>query len=174
MCKEVPITLCRRCNRNTLLEYEYEFTCLVCEFNVIKQKKQLTKFQRKNTNFKGRLTYATPKIIAICIEISSLVQSNYIDVLAAALTYLKQKKLNIIDEILKKFDDMPDEFETNVFAATEGIHEAGDYALRMMKWLISGRYIQNINHHDLIATALRFMKGERLNTTKEGFAYINE
>ena len=69
---------------------------------------------------------------------------------------------------------MPDEFETNVFAATEGIHEAGDYALRMMKWLISGRYIQNINHHDLIATALRFMKGERLNTTKEGFAYINE
>ena len=60
---------------------------------------------------------------------------------------------------------MPDEFETNVFAASEGIH---------MKWLISARYIENINYHDLIATALMYMKGERLNVTKEGFDYINE
>ena len=69
---------------------------------------------------------------------------------------------------------MPDEFETNVFAASEGIHKAGDYALRMMKWLISARYIENNNYYDLIATALMYMKGERLNVTKEGFDYINE
>ena len=47
MYEEVPITICRRCNRNSLLEYEYEFTCLVCGFNVIKQKNQLPKIQRK-------------------------------------------------------------------------------------------------------------------------------
>ena len=47
MYEEVPITLCRRCNRNTLQEYENEFTCLVKEFNVTKQKNQLTKVQRK-------------------------------------------------------------------------------------------------------------------------------
>ena len=167
--------MCMRCNRNALIEYEYEFTCLVCEFNVIKPKNQLTKVQRKkNINFKGRLTYATPKIIAICIEINSLVQTNDIDVLAAVLTYLKQKRLNIIEEILKKFDDMPDDFETNAFAASEGIHKSGDYALRMMKWLISARYYENITYYDLIATALRYMKGDKLNVTKEVFLFINE
>ena len=40
-------SMCMRCNRNALIEYEYEFTCLVCEFNVIKPKNQLTKVQRK-------------------------------------------------------------------------------------------------------------------------------
>ena len=69
---------------------------------------------------------------------------------------------------------MPDEFETNAFAASEGIHKAGDYALRMMKWLISARYIENFNYYDLIATALTYMKGSKLNVTKEGFTYINE
>ena len=79
------------------------------------------------------------------MEVNSLVQTNDIDVLAAVLTYLKQKKINILDEILRKFADMPDDFETNAFAASEGIHEAGDYALRMMKWLISARFYENNN-----------------------------
>ena len=69
---------------------------------------------------------------------------------------------------------MPDDFETNAFAASEGIHKAGDYALRMMKWLISARYYENINYYDLIATALRYMKGDKLNVTKEVFLFINE
>ena len=34
------------CNRNTLLRYEYEFTCVVCGFNLIKRKQELTKTQR--------------------------------------------------------------------------------------------------------------------------------
>ena len=168
-------TMCRRCNRNALLEYEYEFTCYVCEFNVIKTKNQLTKVQRKkNINFKGRLTYATPEIIGICMEVNSLVQTNDIVVLAAVLIYLKKKRLNIIEEILKKFDDMPDDFETNPFAASEGIHKAGDYTIRMMKWLISARYYEYINYYDLIATTLRYMKGEQLFVRKEVFFFINE
>ena len=62
----------------------------------------------------------------------------------------------------------------NVFAACEGIHKAGDYALRMMKWLVSARYYENINYYDLIATALRYMKGEQLFVRKEVFLFINE
>ena len=31
-------TMCRRCNRNALLEYENEYTCYVCEVNVKKLK----------------------------------------------------------------------------------------------------------------------------------------
>ena len=58
-----------------------------------KTKKQLTKIQKKkNTNFLNRLTYAKPKIIAICIVVDSIIISNDYDMLGAALTYLKQKK----------------------------------------------------------------------------------
>ena len=103
------------------------------------------------------------------------VQTNEIDVLAAVLTYLTQKKLNVIEEILKKFDDTPDDSETNALVReTEGIHKAGNYALRTMKWLVSARYYENVNHYDLIGTALTFMKEERLCITKELFLYINE
>ena len=42
---------CRHCNRNTLLPYEYEFTCIVCGYNVNKRKHELSKIQRKKINF---------------------------------------------------------------------------------------------------------------------------
>ena len=35
------------CNRNTLLPYEYEWTCFSCGHNVIKRKHELSKIQRK-------------------------------------------------------------------------------------------------------------------------------
>ena len=39
---------CLHCSRNTLLPYEYEFTCFSCGFNVNKRKHELSKIQRKN------------------------------------------------------------------------------------------------------------------------------
>ena len=39
---------CGHCNRNTLLPYEYEFTCFSCGYNVNKRKHELSKIQRKN------------------------------------------------------------------------------------------------------------------------------
>ena len=38
---------CGHCNRNTLLPYEYEFTCFSCGYIVIKRKHELSKIQRK-------------------------------------------------------------------------------------------------------------------------------
>ena len=38
---------CGHCNRNTLLPYEYEFTCVSCGYNVNKRKQELSKIQRK-------------------------------------------------------------------------------------------------------------------------------
>ena len=35
------------CNRNTLLPYEHEFTCISCGYNVIKRKHELSKIQRR-------------------------------------------------------------------------------------------------------------------------------
>ena len=42
---------CLHCNRNTLLPYENEFTCLSCGFNVIKRKHELSKIQKKENKF---------------------------------------------------------------------------------------------------------------------------
>ena len=41
---------CGHCNRNTLLPYEDEFTCLSCGYNVNKRKHELSKIQRKKIN----------------------------------------------------------------------------------------------------------------------------
>ena len=38
---------CQHCNRNTLLPYEYEFTCLSGGFNINKRKHELSKIQGK-------------------------------------------------------------------------------------------------------------------------------
>ena len=38
---------CGHCNRNTLLPYEYEWTCFSCGYNVNKRKYELSKIQRK-------------------------------------------------------------------------------------------------------------------------------
>ena len=34
--------ICPSCNRNTLLPYAYEWTCLICGINIIKSKNELT------------------------------------------------------------------------------------------------------------------------------------
>ena len=49
---------CGHCCRNTLLPYEYEFTCIACGYNVSKRKLELSRVQRKKINFINRLKYA--------------------------------------------------------------------------------------------------------------------
>ena len=39
---------CGHCNRNTLLPYEYDFTCISCVYHVIERPHELSKIQRKN------------------------------------------------------------------------------------------------------------------------------
>ena len=59
---------CGHCNRNTLLPYEYEWTCLSCNFNVIKRKIELSNIQKK-INFIIRLKYGEQKILCICVDV---------------------------------------------------------------------------------------------------------
>ena len=40
---------CGHCSRNTLLPYEYEFTCFSFGNNVIKRKHELSRIQQKKT-----------------------------------------------------------------------------------------------------------------------------
>ena len=45
--KQINVKKCGYCNRNTLLPYEYEFTCFSSGYNVTKRKHELSKIQRK-------------------------------------------------------------------------------------------------------------------------------
>ena len=170
--------MCGRCNRNLLLEYATEFVCLACNIVIEKTKQQLTKLQRKqNACFTNRLTYATPKIISICMEVETLLpnEPNNFGLIATVLTILKQKKLNVIDHVLKNFTEMDDDYETGGFYRdSSGISRAGNDAIRMMKWMVGDNYYDNMNYYDLIATALTAMKGEKLNVTKDNFSIIND
>ena len=63
---------CRHCSRNTLLPYEYEWTCFSCGYNVNKRKNELSKIQRKKINFNNRLKYGEVKIFSICVDVSKI------------------------------------------------------------------------------------------------------
>ena len=60
---------CGHCNRNTLLPYEYEFTCYVRGYNINKRKHELSKIQRKKIYFTNRLKYAEEKIFCTSIDV---------------------------------------------------------------------------------------------------------
>ena len=85
---------CRNCNRNTLLPYEYEFTCISCGYNVIKRKHELSKIQRKKI-FNNRLNYAEQKIFCNCIDVYKIYEGNDYDKIFEVLATLKNKKLKI-------------------------------------------------------------------------------
>ena len=97
---------CGHCNRNCLLPYEYEFTCLACGYNVIKQKHQLSKIQRKKINFINRLKYAEHKIFCICLDSNKIYDGDDYDKIYEVLSTLKNKKLKINNILIEKYKDM--------------------------------------------------------------------
>ena len=70
---------CGHCNLNTLLPYEYEFTCISWGFNIIKRKQELSKIQRKKINFINRIKHAEQKIFCISIEVYQFYEGNDYD-----------------------------------------------------------------------------------------------
>ena len=86
---------CGHCSRNTLLPYEYEFTCIACGCNVRKQKHELSKTQRKKLNFINRLKYAELKIICICVDVYKIYEDNDFKKVYEVLSTLKIEKLKI-------------------------------------------------------------------------------
>ena len=82
---------CRHCNRNMLLPYEYELTCFLCGYNVIKRKHELSKIQRKKINFINRLKNAEQKIFCICMDVYKIYECNDYDGIYKILSTLKNK-----------------------------------------------------------------------------------
>ena len=111
---------CLPCNRDTLLPYEYEWTCFSCGFNVNKNKNELTKIQRKKINFFNRLKYAEVKIFSICVDVCKIYEGDDYDEIYKVLSTLKNKKLkinNTLNEIYKDMLKNPN-FEQNKYSLT--------------------------------------------------------
>ena len=150
---------CRHCNRNTLLPYKYEFTCIVCGYNVIKRKHELSKIQRKKVNFINQLKDAEQKIFCICIDVYKIYEGNDYDEIYKVLSTLKNKKLKINNTLIEIYKDMiknPD-FEQNYGSRTStGIYKIGHDSIRLMKWICyyDRSFYENNIYYDLMASIL--------------------
>ena len=148
---------CGRCNRNTLLPYEYEFTCFVCGYNVNKRKNELTMIQWKKINFINRLKYAEQKIFSICVDVYKIYEGNDFDEIYKVLSTLKNKKLKINNMLIEKYRNMLEnsDFEQNYWSETAtGVYKIGHDSIRLMKWICyyDRSYYENINYYDIMGS----------------------
>ena len=148
---------CRHCNRNTLLPYEYEFTCIVCGYNVNKRKHELSKIQRKKINFINRLKYAEIKIFSICVDLYKIYEGDDYDELFKVLSTLKNKKLKINNTLIEIYKDMlkNPNFEQNKYSLTStGIYRIGHDSIRLMKFICyyERSYYEKINYYELMGS----------------------
>ena len=150
---------CGHCNRNTLLPYEYEFTCIACGYNINKRKHELSKTQRRKIIFINRLNYAEVKVFSICVDFYKIYESNDFDEIYKVLSTLKNKKLKINNILIEKYRDMLEnsDFEQNYWSRTAtGIYKFGHDSTRLMKWICyyDRSYYENSNYYDLMASIL--------------------
>ena len=148
---------CGHCNRNTLLPYEYEFTCFSCGYNVNKSKHELSKIQRKKIIFINRLKYAEVKIFSICVDLYKIYKSDDFSEILKILSTLKIKKLKIINTLIEKNKNMLEnsDFEQNYWSRTaQDVYKIGHDSIRLMKWICyyDRSYYENINYYDLMCS----------------------
>ena len=151
---------CRHCNRNTLLPYEYEYTCIVCGYNMNKRKHELSKIQRKKINFINRLKYAEQKIFCICIDVYKIYEGDNYDEIYKNLSTLKNKKLKINNTLIGIYKNMllNPNFEQNYWSiSAKGVYKIGHDSIRLMKWICyyDRSYYENINY-DLMGSICRY------------------
>ena len=152
---------CGHCRRNTLLPYEYEWTCFSCGFNVIKRKYELSKIQRKKINFINRLKYAEQKIFCICIDVYKIYENDDYAGIFEVLSTLK-KKLKINNTLIKIYKDMIKnaDFEQNYWSRTaKGFYKIGHDSVILMKWICyyDRSYYENINYYDLMGSICKYL-----------------
>ena len=152
---------CRHCNRNILLPYEYEFTCIACGYKINKRKNELSKMQRKKINFINRLKYAEQKIFCICIDVYKNYDVNDYNKIYEVLSKLKNKKLKINNKIIEIYKDMLNNpnFEQNKYSLpSKGIYKIGHDSIRLMKWICyyDRSSYENNNYYDLMASICRY------------------
>ena len=147
--------MCLHCNRNTLLPYEYEWTCFSCNYVVSKRKNELSKIQRKKINFINRLKYAEVKIFSICVDLYKIYEGDDYNKIYEVLSTLKNKKLKINNTLIEIYKNMLENpnFEQNKYSLTStGIYRIGHDSIRLMKWICyyDRSYYENVEYLSLI------------------------
>ena len=155
--KQKNAKLCGHCNRNTLLPYEYEYTCFSCGYNVNKRKHELSEIQRKEINFIIRLEYAEQKIFCICVDLYQIYEGDDFNEKYKVLSTLKSKKLKFIKILIEIYRDMikNPNFEQNKYSLTStGNYKIGHDSVRFINWIwyYDRSYHENINHFDLMGS----------------------
>ena len=148
---------CGHCNRNTLLPYEYDFTCIVCGYNVNKRKHELSKIQRKKINFINRVKYAEIKIFSICVDLYKIYEGDDYDEIYKVLSTLKNKKLKINKTLIEIYKDIlknPNFEQNKYFLTSTGIYRIGHDSIRLMKFICyyDRSYYENRNYYDLMGS----------------------
>ena len=132
---------CLHCLRNTLLPYEYEYTCIACGYNGIKIKHELTENQRMKTNFIRRLKYAEQIIFCICNDVYKIYECTDFSKIYEVLSPIKNKKLKMNNILIEKYKNMiqnPDsaqDYQDYWSRTAIGIYNIGHGSIRLMKWL---------------------------------------
>ena len=80
----------RYCKRKTLPPYEYEFSCLSCEFNKTK-KHELSKFQRKKNKFHKSIKICRTNFFCIFVDVYKIYEGNDYDKIYEVLLTLENK-----------------------------------------------------------------------------------
>ena len=153
---------CGHCNQNTLLTYEYEWTCFSCGYNVNKRKHELSKIQRKKINFIKRLKYAEVKFFSICVDVYKIYEGVDFNEIYKVLSTLKNKKLKININLIEIYKDLlkNPNFEQNCWSKTaNGIYKIGHDSIRLMKWICyyDRSYYENINYYDLMGSVCNYL-----------------
>ena len=153
---------CEHCNRNTLIPYEYNFTCVPCRYNVNKRKHEISKIQRKKINFKNRLKYAEQKIFCIYVDVYKNYESNDYDEIFEALSTLKNKILKINNILIDKYRDMLENpnFEQNKYSTTSaGIYKLALDSIRLLEWICyyDRSYYEIVNCYELMGSFCKYL-----------------
>ena len=153
---------CGHCNRNTLLPYEYEWSCFSCGYNVNKRKHELSKIQGRKIIFINRLKYAEVKIFSICVDVYKIYEGDDFDKIYEVLSTLKNKKLKINIILIEKYKNTLEnsDFEQNKYSITStGIYKIGHDCIRLMKWIwyFDRSHYENINYYDLMGSICRYI-----------------
>ena len=90
--------------RNTFPPYEYELTCFLCGYNVLKRKNEL-KISRKKISLINRSNFAQHKIYCICIAVYKNYEGEDFSEIFSFLSKLKNK-LKIKNELIEKHKNM--------------------------------------------------------------------
>ena len=129
---------CGHCSRNTLVPYEYEWTCFGCGYNVIKRKHDVSIKQRRKINLINRVKYTEQKNFLNCIDVYKKYECADYGKIYEVLSILKIDKTKINNILIEKYKNVLEDpnFEQDYWSRTAGgVYKIGYDSNGLMKWI---------------------------------------